>query len=544
MSVLVFEGGESLERLDLIYSMRDGIHLAATATVPSGGGSYPVILTRTYTDRRLYDEIALQWSSLGFAFVAQDVRGKYASEGEFHPYIQEGLDGVDTVERLASEPWCNGSIILEGGSYGAFCILAAAACDEVNRITALNVLVPATGLRRTAFPRGVFQLYDRLWWDTVFASGKTDKQQAFSEIYQEDHSQLLGLPVSGLAKAFPLPSPHWDAIITDQYPEEKLDWHKLDKPAMHIGGWNDVFIEDTLAVYANLLANGKPQVLIVGPWAHDVNRHTQVHAREYGPSSRIPLGSMQVAWYRYTLGVRDAFPYPAVLLFVMTANCWVAPPAWPVPGAAPYRLYLHKDGSLRHMPPRREERAVKRYVYNPLAPFPTRDVPLPRNDLEIRSDCLVFTTETLAEPLLVAGFPNASLAVSSSAPATDFFVTLTEVMGDGASIYVTHGFIRLDRFADPALGENGGIPSPMRIPLRPICQLFPAGCRLRLTVASSSFPRYARHLNTRENPLLGTDAIQAIQAIWLSSDSFLELPLHPTLIKEWNYEFKRRANST
>ena len=53
----------------------------------------------------------------GYTVVAQDVRGRYASEGTFNPHVQETDDGLDAFAWAAAQPWSNGAIGTFGGSY-------------------------------------------------------------------------------------------------------------------------------------------------------------------------------------------------------------------------------------------------------------------------------------------------------------------------------------------------------------------------------------------------------------------------------------------
>lgn len=52
-----------------------------------------------------------------YVVVVQDVRGRYASEGEFNPHFQETEDGVDAFAWAAAQPWSSGVIGTFGGSY-------------------------------------------------------------------------------------------------------------------------------------------------------------------------------------------------------------------------------------------------------------------------------------------------------------------------------------------------------------------------------------------------------------------------------------------
>jgi predicted acyl esterase len=67
-------------------AMRDGVKLMADIYRPEGGGRYPVLLTRTPYDRHGAIATGVALASHGYVVVAQDVRGRYGSEGDFYPF--------------------------------------------------------------------------------------------------------------------------------------------------------------------------------------------------------------------------------------------------------------------------------------------------------------------------------------------------------------------------------------------------------------------------------------------------------------------------
>jgi putative CocE/NonD family hydrolase len=80
--------------------MRDGTVLRSTVLLPEPRGRFPTLILRTpYGVDRALTFTALFDAALarGYAVVAQDVRGRYASDGVFDPYRQEGADGYDTI---------------------------------------------------------------------------------------------------------------------------------------------------------------------------------------------------------------------------------------------------------------------------------------------------------------------------------------------------------------------------------------------------------------------------------------------------------------
>src|SRR5215218_8436329 len=103
---------------NVMISMRDGINLAADIFRPAGVGPWPVLVTRIpynkdlpFGDdptRRIFTDLnldSLRMVCAGYAIVAQDTRGRYASEGDFTPSANEWKDGVDTIEWAARQPW-------------------------------------------------------------------------------------------------------------------------------------------------------------------------------------------------------------------------------------------------------------------------------------------------------------------------------------------------------------------------------------------------------------------------------------------------------
>ena len=100
--------------------MRDGVILRATILKPARPGPFPVLVYRTpygaASAARTYSMFR-RAVERGYAVVAQDVRGRYRSEGEFDPYRQERHDGYDTIEWAAKQSWSDGNIGTFGLSY-------------------------------------------------------------------------------------------------------------------------------------------------------------------------------------------------------------------------------------------------------------------------------------------------------------------------------------------------------------------------------------------------------------------------------------------
>src|SRR6266478_8439477 len=108
--------------------MRDGVTLHADIFRPKADGQFPVLLQRTPYDKNNGVEFGLKAAAQGYVVIFQDVRGRYASEGEWYAFKNEPNDGYDTIEWAAALPYSNGKVGMFGGSYvGATQMLAAIA---------------------------------------------------------------------------------------------------------------------------------------------------------------------------------------------------------------------------------------------------------------------------------------------------------------------------------------------------------------------------------------------------------------------------------
>jgi putative CocE/NonD family hydrolase len=152
------EGRGIMVDVDVAVIMRDGAVLRADVHRPAAGGPFPALVHRSAYGKQnapmvsglVADPKVL--AAAGFAVVVQDVRGRFASEGEWAPFVHEMDDGYDTVEWAASQPWCTGEVGCYGSSYmGITTHLAVAAKPPHLRAAAVLVASrdPNDGLLRT-----------------------------------------------------------------------------------------------------------------------------------------------------------------------------------------------------------------------------------------------------------------------------------------------------------------------------------------------------------------------------------------------------------
>ena len=104
--------------------MRDGVELATDVYLPEGAGPFPAVLVRLPYDKNgrycWMPFIARHFIGRGYAFLPQDVRGKFRSGGDPLAFVNEVPDGYDTIEWITSQPWSNGDVGMWGDSYYGF----------------------------------------------------------------------------------------------------------------------------------------------------------------------------------------------------------------------------------------------------------------------------------------------------------------------------------------------------------------------------------------------------------------------------------------
>jgi putative CocE/NonD family hydrolase len=513
----------------LAVPMRDGVVLRADVYRPDTTGASPALLLRTPYDisvsmipsSGIDPEAAVDG---GYTVVCQDVRGQYASGGEFYTFVSEAADGYDTVEWVATQPWCDGNVGMVGRSYGATCQWLAAAERPPHLKAICPVVTGSDFYRGWVYQGGAFQLGFNLFW--VWMMSDRSRAAKAEELF-------LHLPL----RSVPLPDPKWARFYFDwlEHTTDDAYWRGLsinnrypqvEVPALNAGGWFDVFLGGTLENFVRMRREGgseaarSGQRLLLGPWAHGSTYglfpdHSFDVCR---PGDAIDFTEQQLRFFDHHLrGVPAAADEAPVRLFVMGENRWRDEEDWPLARAKPTPWYLHAGGALSEQPP--GEEAPDEYVYDPSDPAPTiggptslpprmmkaNAGPLDQRRVEVRPDVLVYTSEPLPRPIEVTGALSLILHAATSAPDTDFVAKLSDVWPDGTSRILAEGVLRArfrDGFETPRLLEPGA-PYAFEIDLVATSNVFQAGHCIRLVVTSSSFPRFDRNANSGRP--VGTD---------------------------------------
>jgi putative CocE/NonD family hydrolase len=500
----------------------DGARLATDVFRPDCDGRVPAVLLRTPYGRGAHADEGLGWVRHGFAFVVQDTRGRGDSDGTFEPYAHEASDGLAALEWVRAQPWCSGDVFMVGGSYAAFCGWAVAVARPAG-LRGLISLVPAMGTHRTAFTAsGILNLGDHVWWWSSFAEGRGERKRLVDLMLTYDASVLMHLPVVDLGKRLWVRLSGWSTVV-EQGPGHVPAWAITDEsiarvevPVLHIGGWHDPFIRETLAHAATAGSAARPrprQDLVVGPWTHTMGFNSPVvGVRDYGPAASLPLGQLMVDWLREVLAGQEA---GRSHLFIGGVNCW-RDDVWPAGAGGELLLYAAGEGRLAPAAP--PTPAEESFVDDPLQPFPSCSQPLDVTATLERRDALRFLTEPLERPLAWAGTPVVVLTGSTDAASCDWLARLVEVQPDGRAVYITHGIVE----ATAAMGSR----CQVRIALAPCAIAIPPGSRLCLEIAGSYFPEHARNLHAGDR-YRGHAARPALQRVLLDGSTYVVLPVIP-----------------
>ncbi|HVJ82698.1 MAG TPA: CocE/NonD family hydrolase [Planctomycetia bacterium] len=478
-----------------MVAMSDGVKLATDVYLPGDGkGKYPVIVARTPYDKSKGGAAIGAASMLhGYAFVCQDLRGRFKSEGH-HAIIfgNDGLgehqDGPDALKWVARQPWCNGKIATWGGSALGITqnMAAPGAPDELK---AQSVLVAFSDYYSQAtYQGGAFrtQLLER-WLE---GNGMIEKNLA-------------------TFVAHPRYDDFWKKLNSESYAA------KVRAPAVYHGGWYDIFLQGTINSFTTAHyhggagAKGKCR-LVIGPFGHGLFADLKYPANAaQGPACTNPF-----AWYDHVLLGKDnaVAKEKAVHYYVMgdptdpkaPGNRWRHVDDWPPP-SKPTPYYFHSDRTLGLNKAPDGERSLT-YAYDPKNPVPNvggqeLGVPIGPKDqrrVENRPDVLLFTTDELKEPIEATGRISAKLFVSSDCPDTDFTVKLSDVYPDGRSMLVTDGILRAryhKSFETESFLEPGRV-YELDVDLWSTSLAFNKGHRIRVAVSSSNSPRFEANPNT------------------------------------------------
>ncbi|HVY87485.1 MAG TPA: CocE/NonD family hydrolase [Hyphomonadaceae bacterium] len=495
----------------------------------------------------------------GYAIIYQNERGRYFSEGKYEILGYPRTDGYDALTWIADQPWSNKKVGTLGCSSTAEWQLQLAATHHPAH-AAMIPMSSGAGIGRVGdfyeqgnwYRGGVPRILFGPWlYDTdnplraQIPEGLDPQTRQRLSQYSDLNpakpkvdwtKQVARLPYSELLSSLGEPAGTFEQLIA-RLPDDPAwykgglyhDNEKWGVPALWFDSWYDVSSGPNLALYNHAVKSGVDanvrdnQYAVIGPNVHcgyyGLGPNFKSGDRQLGDASFDVTGQVWAFFDRFLKGQASAFPSSTakVRYFSMGDNVWKTSQQWPPKEASDVKLYFHSngransmygDGKLSFTEPGNEP--ADAYVYDPKTPVQTigggdccnGGVVVPgaydQRPVEVRHDVLVYTSDPLKEKLVVAGFVNVFLSVSSDVKDTDFAVKLVDVAPDGTA-YILDDTIFRARFREGynkevmmRPGETYSIkPTPMST-----ANVFLPGHRIRVEVTSSNFPKFVRNLNT------------------------------------------------
>ncbi len=549
--------------------MRDGVKLYADIYLPSAPGKYPVLVVRTpYGVQRdgVHDEM-IPFAQNGYAVVMQDVRGRYESEGQWEPFRYEGRDGYDTIEWAAKQPWSNGKVATQGGSYLGHVQWAAMSLKPPSLVAAIPRVASTSLYHNWIYFGGAYRLSFNFGWGVVRMPHRIMQPQYWhaSPVAAEEmkyENILWHLPVStGDLTSSNTTVKHYRDWVEhasyDDYWKAISDEEHFDQvgvPLYTQGGWFDIFLAGTINGYVGVRTKGQPRAretvkMWIGPWGHGPSQ--KFGEVDFGPTANLTHPPRELRWYeRYLKGVQNGVDRePRVEIFYMGVNKWKGHDDWPIPGAEFKPMYLASGGhanSLRGDGGLQWAKAggapSDSYRYDPMQPVltlggnnccgtPTLAGPYDQRPIERRADVLVYSSPILKEPLAIAGPVKMKLWAATDGPDTDWMVKLVDVYPNGYAMNIAEGILRAryrKGLSQPELLKPNEA-YEFEVDLVGTANVFEPGHQIRVDVTSSNFPQFDRNLNTGDKPGTGSQPRVARNTVFHTPEraSAIVLPVVP-----------------
>ncbi len=523
--------------LDVKTPMHDGVELSADLYLPKAvGEQFPTILMRTPYNNNLdrFIEKARRLANDGYACVLQDVRGRWDSQGQFYPFVDEPEDGYDTQQWIGQQSWSNGKIGMFGASYMA-CVQWMSAPLRSEFLTCMAPRVMCNDyFNGLLYPGGAFQLGVAITWG-MRTRARTAQTIDFHNWTEAFHS----LPLAEVAAKAGDDVGFWRDWIEHSTDDDYWDamnierkFHEIAVPALEMGGWFDLYAARSFDNWNGLRERGKsPEArrskLIVGPWPHHLSLSTHTGDVDFGAQSMVDLEALEQRWFDYWLkgidtGIVDE---PPLRLFIMGINEWRDEHEWPLARTDWQEWHLRSGGNANTAGgdgtlalEAADGEPPDQFVYDPEYPVQTLggnnccspDIvpwgPYDQRPVEMRRDVLCYTSEPLTADTEITGPIKLMLYAASDAPDTDWTAKLVDVSETGYAMNLCDGILRAryrESLSDPTLIEPGTV-YEYTIEVGVTANVFRQGHRIRLEISSSNFPRFDRNPNTGH--AIGVDA--------------------------------------
>jgi hypothetical protein len=422
----------------VMMPMRDGVRLATDIYRPKNAGArVPTVFVRTPYNFNFWDvhngvpadmTAALTAVRRGYAYIVQNERGHFFSEGNYDILGPPVTDGYDALEWISKQAWSNGKVGTTGCSSTAEYQMAIASMGHP-AYAAMNVQGFGAGVGRVGgyyeqgnwYRGGAVQMLFIAWlygeqnqvrpmfpgdltqeqrirasksFDLAQHLPPVDWSRALWHLPMQDILAAVDGPRGIFADAMPVSTGGRMAQRTPNDPawDKGGLWHDnmpLALPGLWFMSWYDVSVGPNLAMFNHVQKTAPAgiadqQWAIIAPVAHCAF----TRATEDTVVGERSMGDARLDYQEIVYGFFDRFlkgesggrleTLPKVTYFTMGSNRWQTSSTWPPEGALPTTLYLssggranslYGDGMLSPVPPAAD--APDSFTYDPMNPVPS-----------------------------------------------------------------------------------------------------------------------------------------------------------------------------
>jgi predicted acyl esterase len=392
----------------VMIPMKDGVRLATDIYRPRNAGRAPIIFVKTPYNMNFWDvrngvpadmSRIIEAIKRGYAYVGQNERGHFYSEGNYDILGAPITDGYETVEYLTKQPWSNGKLGTTGCSSTAEWQPAVASLGHPG-FAAMNVQGFGAGVGKVGpyweqgnwYRGGAMQMLFTTW---IYGEQNQVRPMFPKDTPREDliaagrlfdlaprmppvdwSKALWHLPTQDILREVQGPR----GIYADKMPVETGGqmiqrepaseawkkgglWHEemgLNVPGLWFMSWYDVSVGPNLAMYNSVRKNGRngtadQQWAVIAPVAHCA----YTRATENTIVGERSMGDARLDYNEITYGFFDKFlksesntrldKMPKVTYYTMGSNRWQTADTWPPAGAQPVTYYLASNGSANSL---------------------------------------------------------------------------------------------------------------------------------------------------------------------------------------------------
>jgi len=547
------------ERREEMIPMRDGVKLHAVILTPTDiPGPLPILMERTPygvddASERSFFEGRPELARAGYIYVAEDIRGRFKSEGEFvmcrpladhkNPKaVDESTDAYDTTDWLLKHvPNNNGRVGVIGTSYPGFLAMMAG-IDPHPAVKAISPQAPMidTWMGDDFFHNGAFRQtygYDyalglessKEMTEVDYGKDADGKPRDGYDFFLERGSFAADVKQSGVNKDLPTwqafeKHPAYDSFWRSRAVEYHMD--KVAVPTLTVGGYYDQ--EDMWGPqkeYASLEPHDPDHenFLVLGPWRHGSWSSSSRHlaALQYGESIGNEYRSqIEAKFFAKYLKDEPGFDLQNTASFQTGSNTWKRYAHFPPAEAKSTAFSLCGTGVIAAGSTC--EAGKLSYVSDPANPVPYRHRPIQptysqgskwgtwmvedQRFVTDRKDVAVWKLPVLDHDLTITGEVIADIFASTTGSDGDFVAKLIDQYPDDGSDPAMHGFQLMTNmeifrgryrksFEKPEALKPGEI-NEFKWSLHDVDHVFKKGHTVLVEIQSTWFPLYDRNPQT------------------------------------------------